>query len=87
MKWIFIEFQNSMPPQKKYPPHVGRLIVCGHGGTLEVNGNFCLLSDDHGKTWRWGAQMFPIPANVGNQKGDFVPDECQVIASPNFCPS
>lgn len=69
--------------QKKYPPHVGRLIVCGHGGTLEVNGNFCLLSDDHGKTWRWGAEMFPIPANVGNQKGDFVPDECQPIELSN----
>ncbi|KAJ8038509.1 Sialidase-1 [Holothuria leucospilota] len=68
---------------KKFAPHKGRLIVCGHGGELSVNGNFCLLSDDHGLTWRWGAEMLPIPAYTTNQKGDFVPDECQPIELPD----
>ena len=67
----------SFSLQKRHPPMIGRLVVCGHG-SIAGDGVFCILSDNHGKNWTNGAALRSIPFNQKKRPQDFSPDECQV---------
>jgi len=67
---------------KKYPPHKGRMLFCGHSD-IPTDGVYCVYSDDYGKNWKWGAEMPAIPFGVWKRRGDFNPDECQPYETPN----
>ena len=67
---------------KKYSPNKGRMLFCGHS-SLSTDGVYCIYSDDHGETWRWGAEMPSIPYGDWKRHGDFNPDECQPYEMPN----
>jgi len=49
-------------------PHVGRLVVPFNEGPFYEWNNYAVFSDDHGATWRWGAN---VPgAFVANTEGE-----------------
>ena len=69
--------------QKKQPPHIGRLIACGHTEPLSVDGVFCLFSDDSGDSWILGESVLGIPFGQKKVDGDYLPDEATTVELPN----
>ncbi|XP_072180661.1 sialidase-1-like [Diadema setosum] len=68
--------------QKKYNPHKGRLITCGHLPAASERSMFCLYSDD-GVTWHLNEGLFGLPYQQTKVAGDFVPGEVQLVELKN----
>ncbi|XP_077987946.1 sialidase-1-like [Glandiceps talaboti] len=82
----FFNFQYCPGPgygiQKKLAPHKGRLISCGHRiGPLRAM--HCLVSDDHGDTWKIGGTVPTIPYAQSHKSGDFEMDESTIVEMPD----
>ncbi|XP_070538735.1 sialidase-1-like [Ptychodera flava] len=68
--------------QKRLEPHKGRLISCGHriGAFRAMH---CLVSDDHGDTWKIAGTVPTIPYGQSHKTGDFEMDESTIVELPD----
>ncbi|NP_001277015.1 neuraminidase 1-like precursor [Saccoglossus kowalevskii] len=83
---IFYNFAYCPGPgygiQKKIGPYKGRLISCGH--TIKTfKAMHCIISDDHGDTWKLAGTVPTIPYGYGLKTGDFQMDETTIIELPD----
>ncbi|XP_070538721.1 sialidase-1-like [Ptychodera flava] len=71
--------------QKMYEPYRGRLISCGHTrakNNLQVAMR-CIVSDDHGMTWRVAGGLVSIPYRSPHCDKDFEINESQLVELPD----
>ncbi|XP_077988183.1 sialidase-1-like [Glandiceps talaboti] len=71
--------------QKQYSPFKGRLIVCGRTQSynhLQVAMR-CIVSDDHGDSWRVAGGIVSIPYNEPHVTNDFEISEPQLVELPD----
>ncbi|XP_071798845.1 sialidase-1-like [Asterias amurensis] len=69
--------------QKMHAPHKGRLIACGHANDLNSLSMFCVVSDDHGDSWKKAGTVFHLPYRGKLLPGDFAPTEVQMVELAN----
>lgn len=73
-----IAFGPGRGIQLKHGKHKGRLLACGHSGSIVQ----CIYSDDHGKSWTYGLSLPSLPLSH-LKKGDFAPNENQPEELPD----